>query len=82
MTFDDMMKKYNGEWQGENAVILYPDGYYWIIAKKVDGKVVVTRDGNRLMGVTVPLANVSAGKVELPKKRDKKPAADVDDLDL
>jgi len=28
------------------------------------------------------LANTSAGKVESPKKRDKKPAADVDDLDL
>jgi len=83
MTFDELMKKFNGEWQGDNVVIQYSDGYYWIVAKKVDGKSVVTRDGSRLMGPSIPLANPSTSKVESVKRgKAAKPATPQDDLDL
>ena len=69
MSFDDVMKAYRGAWDGDKAVI-WAGGYAWIIANRVDGRVVLTTDGKRYVREEAPA-------VEEPKpRRGRKPAED------
>lgn len=47
MTFDEVMKKYNGEWSNGRAVIQAQGGYYWCIAVGSAENYELTTDGKR-----------------------------------
>lgn len=49
MTFDEVMDKYSGKWDGKNAVIQDRSGYYWIIATGKEGDYTITKDGERFV---------------------------------
>lgn len=49
MTFDDVMKQYNGKWEDGVAVIQGEGGYYWRIATGKPENFELTADGRRFV---------------------------------
>jgi len=50
MTFDAVMKRYNGVWENGRAVIQAEGGYYWVVAEGTPEKYELTLDGRRYVG--------------------------------
>lgn len=87
MTLDDLMKKNQGEWQDDVAVVQI-DGYYWRVATRSAGKVELTPDGRHWIGVFGQKGKARASKkpVQEPvQELVQEPAApteSVEDLEL
>lgn len=94
MTFDEVMKKYNGVWENGAAVILGQGGYYWRIAQGSPDNYTLTVDGKRYV-TEAKLAYTSTDVVvSAPKKRGRAPVVEqvvapepevpdsLDDLDI
>jgi len=54
MTFDEVMKKFSGQWEDGKAVIKDQGGYYWTIATGNPDNFSLTRDGQRYVTVAQP----------------------------
>lgn len=53
MTFDEVMVKHHGKWDGDKAVIMDHGGYFWIIATRNGTAVTLTTDGKRYVSDVV-----------------------------
>lgn len=78
MTFDEVMKKYNGEWSNGRAVIQAQGGYYWCVATGSPEKYELTSDGKRYVSDFASPDAVEPAQspaAEEKPKRGRKPAA-------
>lgn len=71
MTFDQMMQKHQGYWEGDTAFIR-ESGYVWRIAERHGAEVELTFDGKRYVSVETPAPAVDP--VEPMRKRKGKVA--------
>lgn len=56
MTLDELLKKHNGSWDGDRALIVADGGYYWCVATGTPTSYTLTADGKRFMGTQVKIA--------------------------
>lgn len=67
MTFDDVMKKYNGKWENDRAIIQAEGGYYWIIATGSPENFMITSDGRRFVTAETPQAKIRSRRKAVDK---------------
>jgi hypothetical protein len=82
MTFDEVMAKYNGKWEG-GAALIGDQGYTWCIAKGTSEDYELTWDGKRYVSAVAPapVAEVKSRKRGIATQPVEPPVA-LSDLDF